>query len=529
MFKYLNKYSELTNKRTQTIGVFIKDYSVSADIRLLSIFDMISEQKKFEFYIIEGKDLLNVEKDLLNNNFFFNTIVIQRNALDQNNNVKSNLFELIVNYCKENHIKIIYEIDDDLLNIDKSNPGYEYYRSIKPKMEHLIKNSDTVTVSTETLKKTLTPLNKNIIVIPNRLIDNWFNKVPYNRTKNKNQIIIGYMGTIYHTWDLVLLETAINNVKKYFSKQNKEIIFELVGVTDQELDWVKKVNVPKEKERYLKFVPWLKSVANWDIAVAPLENSAINLNKSELKYLEYTGLNIPGIYSAVGPYKEKIIDGETGILIKTNTPEEWEKRIINLIEDKNLQKKIIKNAKNNIIDKYLINRSINQWVDLLSKYIIQEKYLTGKYTHKINKFKEKYLNTNEKLNILEITSKFSDEINQKTQLNEKNWEYTKLFINKNGNQIITNYYELKKIKNNSIDAIIVLEFFSIFDYFWLAIKEFNRILKKNGYIHIIITKNNPSFKLTKTGLAFFAENNNLTIINENDDEINSCIILQKLK
>ena len=107
MFKYLNKYTNTkTEDKANRIGVFIKDYSVSADIRLLYIFNEISKKYGYTFNIIEGKDLLTVEKDLLNNEFFFDTIIIQRNALDQNTDVKSNLFDLIVKYSKKNKIKI---------------------------------------------------------------------------------------------------------------------------------------------------------------------------------------------------------------------------------------------------------------------------------------------------------------------------------------------------------------------------------------------------------------------------------------
>lgn len=530
MFKYLNKYGNTkTEDELNRIGVFIKDYSVSADIRLLYIFNEISKKYGYSFYIIEGKDLLTVEKDLLNNKFFFDTIIIQRNALDQNTDVKSDLFDLIVKYSKKNKIKIVYEIDDDLLNMDKSNPGHTYYMSIKSKMEYLIKNSDVVTVSTKTLQKTLYPLNKNIIVIPNRLIDSWFDFVPYKKFKNKNQIIIGYMGTIYHSWDLPLLETAINNVKKYFLKKNKEVVFELVGGTNQDLKWAKKIDVPPEKNRYIKFVPWLKSIANWDIAVAPLEKSAINYNKSELKYLEYTGLNVPGIYSAIGPYKEKVVHNNTGILIKNNTPEEWERNIIRLIEDEELQKNILKNSKKDIENNYLINFSINQWLDILTEDYNIEKNSSNKYQSTIQNIKNKYLNTSEKLNILEITPQ-NNQINPSQTLTKENWKYEKIFFEKNiENNYIMYLDKLKTIKNNSINIIISLEFFKIIPFFWLLLTEYERILKENGQLFITFSNSNQPIKLTQNGIGVFTKNNNLKIIKLEEKNGKTCIILKKIK
>lgn len=360
MFKFLKNYSKRPKKKENNkinVLVFIRKNSVPSDLRFLSIFNIISQDNKYNFYIASKNDYPMVKKDIQNNSLFFDYIIFQRDYIDFNIAksliLKSTLFKY----------KIIYEIDDDLVNMDKSNPGYSYYSSIRKKIEFMIKSADIVTVTTKNLKEQLCYLNKEIIVIPNRLIDSWFDKNIKNR-KNGNIIKIGYMGSIYHSWDLILVEKAIEIVKKYFSEKNIEIIFELIGGTDNSLNWANQIEVPKESVNYFEFVNWFKNFVNWDIAIAPLEESNLNYSKSELKYLEYSALEIPGVYSNVGPYKENIIDGFNGLLVFNNDPTDWANTIIRLIENENLKKEIIFNSQNDVKNNYLIKFSVLQWKNI---------------------------------------------------------------------------------------------------------------------------------------------------------------------
>ena len=52
--------------------------------------------------------------------------------------------------------------------------------------------------------------------------------------------------------------------------------------------------------------------------------------------MEYSVLGIPGIYSSIGPYKECISHEKNGLLVYSNSPDEWTENIIRLIEDENL-------------------------------------------------------------------------------------------------------------------------------------------------------------------------------------------------
>lgn len=362
----LKKYSECDfNNDSQRIGIFVKgrqnNYAATAHIRLLQIFDYISTYELFNPCIIDFDEIEYVKKDIDKNNFLLDTIIIQRDVLD------SDFSKKLVKYCKLFGIKIIYEIDDDLLNIDQTHPEYEYYLKSSEIIKFILKNSNNVTVSTEKLKNKLIQYTENIAVIKNTLVNIWNDDEIFLNKKNPKIIKIGYMGTITHEHDIKIIENSIINVKEYFRKKDMDIEFELIGGTAKELTCATKISVPADSVIYPDFIKWLKKTVDWTLALAPLENNNINSSKSEIKYLEYTALGLPGIYSAVGAYKDVIKDGVNGILINENNEKTWTSNIIQLIENENLQQEIIKNAANNVQSHYSMKIAVKNWEELLTK------------------------------------------------------------------------------------------------------------------------------------------------------------------
>lgn len=358
------------NSNAKKIGLFVStnglsegEYQSTTYIRFLSIFNQINPN--YEICIIKidnAQEFQLVKEDLLNDNFLFDIIIIERVAFKSNQFVR-----LLIEKCKLLNISIIYETDDDLINIDDTHPHYEFYQDKRLGIEYIIQNSDAVVVSTVHLKKVLMKFNENIIIIPNILTEYW-NESTHN-PKQDDKIRIGYMGTFSHTNDLKMIKNAILDVKKYFELKNKKIIFELIGGTPNELNWANRILFTSKERPYPNFVKFLKKTIKWDIAIAPLVQSNINFSKSNLKYLEYSALGIPGVYSEIGQYKESIINEYNGLLIKNNTSEEWTENIIKLIENKQLQNHIVKNSRKDIQENYSINQSVKLWETTLNKCI----------------------------------------------------------------------------------------------------------------------------------------------------------------
>ena len=154
----------IKNEKNQiNICIFYKD-RVPFDLRLVAIFNELSSDSKYNFFIVYPRDYDKFKKDILNDIINFDYIVLQRDYFD------FKIADILLNKSKKFNFKIIYEIDDDLIHMDKSNPGYDYYMGIKDDLEYIISNVDIVTVTTNNLKDQLSYLNENIKVIPNRLI-----------------------------------------------------------------------------------------------------------------------------------------------------------------------------------------------------------------------------------------------------------------------------------------------------------------------------------------------------------------------
>lgn len=360
----IRKYSELSennkNNSKQKIGLIIKgNYIASNYIRILSPFSNLSDTQYFP-YLIDNSDFNKFRKDLENDDLFLDIIIIQRDAIELD------FAELIVEKCNLFGVKIIFEIDDDLINMDKSSPIYNRFLPRIRIMKFLAENSDCITVSTNILRERMLKYNKNVITIPNALVDYWNIHKKINRKNSTRCIKIGYMGTITHTNDLKVIEEVIKKIKRKYS--NKEIIFEFIEGTTDDLEGINIIRVPPDDEYYPNFVSWLQGTIDWDIAIAPLlKEDPINLSKSELKYLEYTALNIPGVYSDVGPYAYAIENGKNGMLVKENSSTAWEQQLCKLIENVNLRQEIIINAWKDIEKNYLISNMVNNWINVLDK------------------------------------------------------------------------------------------------------------------------------------------------------------------
>ena len=390
-FNNLKKYSELNNGSSdkQIVGVLIKGknkYIASTYIRLLSAFNNFKDND-FDFYIIDDLEINKFRKDLLDDNCPLDIVIVQRDVIDLE------FSKLLVKTCKLFGIKLIYEIDDDLVNIDTTQPDFKRYEEKINVVRYLAENASGISVTTDSLKYSLLGFNKNIEIIPNVLTDSW-NLNENFKSDDDGTIKIGYMGTTTHANDLKLVEKVINDLRNDYP--NKNIIFEMVGGSDKNLEGVKRIDIPFDKRHYPDFVNWIQSAISWDIAIAPLaDNNNINESKSELKYLEYTALNVPGIYSDVGPYGKCIVNGINGLLVKTNSVEEWEMNMKKLIENKSLREKIHKNAWKDILKNYTMDNLVLNWEIFLNKskrnkksmlYSIIEKYSNEKRDMTFNEF-----------------------------------------------------------------------------------------------------------------------------------------------
>ncbi|SFM74906.1 glycosyltransferase [Thermodesulforhabdus norvegica] len=277
-------------------------------------------------------------------------LIVQRNAA---------VYWKILRQLRNYGTKLIYEIDDLLINVPEFHPDYATYTLLKPFIVAAIKDADAVTVSTDRLKHELSIYNHNIYVLPNYIdVDLW--QVRHNLSKKKKDVcVIGFGGTPTHEADIQVIIPAI---KRLIRKYGNKILFHFVGCIPEDLRTWPQVEYYTFVRNYYGYVRWLKR-ASWDIAVVPLRTCKFNMCKSNIKFLEYSVCRVPSIYSRIDPYANSIVEFETGILCEESY-EVWYDAIDELINNVSLREKISKNAYEYVMDKYLLEKHVKKWEEV---------------------------------------------------------------------------------------------------------------------------------------------------------------------
>ena len=361
-------YKNSDVNRIYRVAIFVKGRNdrnpPTANIRLLLPFYHPSLYGKVVPHILDENFTDKIDINTFLNDKTYDCIIVQRDILEMQ------FSRFLVKKCQELDIKLIYELDDDLLGIDKTHHEYENYSSKRDVIKYLIENATIVTVSTTNLKEKLDDM-ADVRLISNALDERLWCTKNHHPVSEDNVIKIGYMGSFTHGKDLNIIKDVITDLKIKFADNDINLIFEIIGgVNKGETDnWFHQIPIPIKNHHYPLFVEWLKNTNDWDMAIAPLTDVPLNKSKSEIKYLEYTGLGLSAVYSDMGQYHETIKNGYNGLLVKNNDVNGWEDQINKLIKDKELCNEIKINARKNVRNEYLIKYRTGIWYGIIKELV----------------------------------------------------------------------------------------------------------------------------------------------------------------
>jgi glycosyltransferase involved in cell wall biosynthesis len=209
-------------------------------------------------------------------------------------------------------------------------------------------------------------ISNNVKVIPNRINTEIWGNISVNIQRRKHHSNILYMGTKTHDQDFDLVREPLDSIAQQY-----EIKVIIIGITEKtfEEDYIISKPIPPEWQEYPYFVRWIKAQkSSFDFGIAPLADNPINQSKSNLKYLDYTALGIPGIYSNIGPYSETIKTNKNGILVNNST-KEWVSALEVFIKDKEKRVEIAQNAIKDLEKNYLLEDSPYEMYELINSII----------------------------------------------------------------------------------------------------------------------------------------------------------------
>lgn len=219
------------------------------------------------------------------------------------------------------HCRIVYEVDDNLFDVDPTNlRAYPKLSNptLRRDMARCVAMADLVTVSTEPLVEVLGQYNPNVVVLPNH-VDAALLELERPR---RERLTIGWSGGDSHILDLQVVAPHLRR----FLAQNPNVDMHFVGT-----DYSRLVR------RECRFTPFQYGVWNYypnldfDIGLAPLAGNVFNRSKSHIRVLEYAALGIPVIASDCPAYADTVIDGVTGFLVRYD--HEWQARLRDLTND----------------------------------------------------------------------------------------------------------------------------------------------------------------------------------------------------
>lgn len=281
----------------------------------------------------------------------------------------------LLSYCSHYNVPVIFDIDDNHLDIHKSNAAYETYKEGQPKRYYLsaaISLVSGLVVSTQPLKERYQDIQPNIEIYPNfNDKDDW---EPSAR-KDDGKIRIGYAGSITHSEDFQMVVPALKEVLTKYS--NVELC--LLGLMDKEAFEKAKKQFRSVKGRVSLQLgtpswvgyPELLASQGWDIGIAPLIPTKFNICRSHIKWHEYSMTGIATVASKTYPYSEEIQGkktiehDKTGMLAETT--EEWVKCLSDLIENPEKRKYLVKNAQDYIIEQWQWDNNVEQLKKIIDK------------------------------------------------------------------------------------------------------------------------------------------------------------------
>ncbi|MEO1670701.1 MAG: glycosyltransferase, partial [Cyanobacteria bacterium J06631_2] len=349
------------------VGVFINEaLPPTAHIRVLEWLKHPNICDRLDVQFLEIDTFLNDT----NRMFELDAVLIQRNILQPHS------VQPLIDVCRDRNLPIVYEIDDNLLNVpaDKDRKG-EYARCA-PAIETLAAAAAQVIVSTEPLKEKLQQFNPAVTVIPNVIAESaWLKPIepqplpPAIADLSAKTFKVLYMGNSSHGEDLAM----IRSVFEQLAAQKVDVKLLVIGgeseVSENAPDWYTRISIPQGSEAYEQFVPWFRNIAAaCDLAIAPLIANEFNRYKSPLKFLQYSAVGLPAIYSNVTPYQEIVTDGANGILIDNNS-ESWYQAIVRCIDNADELNALAIAAHQKVIKEYLMSSFADSYVEVFASVL----------------------------------------------------------------------------------------------------------------------------------------------------------------
>lgn len=288
----------------------------------------------------------------------YETVIVRRELLMYND--YGNLFfdKLLLKI----HPSAILDFDDDRRRAVYKKSERTWYGRItlenRDKFYDSLKLYHRFIVASEYLASLVHQLNpqiaKDVLIMPT-CVDYGEDKIKnYDGIEAKESIQLGWIGSNGNLMYLDLIISELNKVHIYQPIELK-IISGTMYANKEALFPIHNVAWKLESE--------IDEMLSFDIGIMPLAFDGVTLGKGGFKLLQYMGLGILPVASAITINEEIIEDGINGFLVKEHQP--WSEVLIKVMNNKKVFKELAVAAKRKVQKQYTFEANKEKYIKFL--------------------------------------------------------------------------------------------------------------------------------------------------------------------
>lgn len=246
--------------------------------------------------------------------------------------------------------KVVYDIDDlvFLNRTSEANKSVAFLRG-KSKYFYMMQCADHVITCTPYLDEVVRKHNTRTTDISSTIDTDKY--VPKRVYANDHQIVLGWSGSFSTSPYLKLIAPVLRRLRARVDFKLLVIgdaSFQLEGLDVEALSWKEDTEV--------------RDLSRIDIGLYPLPNEQWVYGKSGLKALQYMGLGIPTVATAIGANFRVIEDGVTGYLV--DNEDQWLERLERLVQDAALRERIGRAARKRVEERFSIKANRDTYLGI---------------------------------------------------------------------------------------------------------------------------------------------------------------------
>lgn len=216
-------------------------------------------------------------------------------------------------------VPVVYETDDFFLDLPPQS-GLKLSQERKRAIKHMLALADVVTCSTPLLATELSAYNNHVRVLENYAIPFPAEQISATRSRTPHLAIVN---TDY--FKLVEAKSALFSALRHAVEiLGYRITF--FGTVDPQMISLKEA-FPDQINVWSSFIPWRRKFieylmeCNVNVALIPLEETVHHRVKSDIKFLDFASIGVPGLYNNRHVYS-RVKHKETGFFCD-NTYDGW--------------------------------------------------------------------------------------------------------------------------------------------------------------------------------------------------------------